>query len=110
MRLRNLLLVEDDTVDQRRIQRFLRSKDGAGPVAVRVVATGAEGLRELEEQSFDCLLLDHELPDVDGLSIVRLLRGSQEPAQRQLPIVLIAGITDEGLLDRAYDSGVSDYV
>jgi len=57
-------------------------------------------------QSFDCVLLDYNMPEMDGLTLARQLRA----ANAFLPIILVTSVGDEMLAAEALRSGVSDYI
>ncbi|MFP2931828.1 response regulator, partial [Pyxidicoccus sp. 3LG] len=83
---RRLLLVEDDDVQRESLVRLLA--DG-GDVAVTAVATGEEVLKKLEENEYDCLVIDLLLPDTDGIKLVEEVKTQQR--FRDLPIVVYTG-------------------
>jgi signal transduction histidine kinase/DNA-binding response OmpR family regulator len=88
----NVLLVEDNAVNAMVIEGFL-IRDGH---AVDRVETGTAALDRLAVRSFDLLLTDIRLEGIDGLEVVRRLRGAADPALRDVPVlVLTADQTDE---------------
>lgn len=75
-----------------------------------VIATsGAAGLRELLASKFSLLLLDVEMPEMDGLEMARLIRERRRNAE--LPIIFVSAIehSDERL-ERAYELGAVDFI
>ena len=58
------------------------------------------------EQDFDCVILDYNMPDMDGHNLASELR--RRPAY--LPIVLMTSVGDEMLAAEALRSGISDYI
>ncbi|HEV2680156.1 MAG TPA: ATP-binding protein, partial [Rhodanobacter sp.] len=83
-----LLLVEDDTIVAAVIRGLLEQQ---GHAVVHVV-NGLTALAELAQASFDAVLLDLDLPGVDGLQIARLIR-QREHAGQHLPIVAVTART-----------------
>jgi len=83
-RAHRLLLVEDDTIVAAVIRGLLEQQ---GHAVVHVV-NGLAALAELAHANFDVVLLDLDLPGVDGFQIARLIR-QREPAGRHLPIVAV---------------------
>jgi CheY-like chemotaxis protein len=79
-----LLLVEDDTIIAAVIKGLLERQGHS----VFHVANGLAALSELAHASFDALLLDLDLPGVDGFQIARLIRQREQPGQR-VPIVAV---------------------
>jgi CheY-like chemotaxis protein len=79
-----LLLVEDDTIVAAVIRGLLERE---GHSLVHVV-NGLAALAELAHSDFDAVLLDLDLPGVDGFQIARLIR-QREPAGEHLPIIAV---------------------
>ena len=78
----------------------------APDVRVELVDTGANCLNKLSTESFDLLLLDNHLPDMDGLEVLRRVRA----AGHALPVVMITGDGDDMTIWRALHDGADDYV
>jgi signal transduction histidine kinase/ActR/RegA family two-component response regulator len=104
-RVYRLLLVEDDTIVAAVI-RGLLEREGH---AVTHVANGLAALAELAHADFDAVLLDLDLPGIDGFQIARLIR-QREHAGRHLPIVAVtarSGSDDEA---RARAAGMDGFL
>jgi len=71
-----------------------------------ISASGGEGLRKHESDPYDIVLLDYELPDMDGLAIAEQML-TDDP---RLPVVLITGKGSEELAARALSVGISEYL
>lgn len=80
----HVLLVEDDAIVAAVIRGLLERQHHR----VCYVANGLGALAELEQASFDVMLLDLDLPGVDGFQIARLIRKREEPGTR-MPIIAI---------------------
>lgn len=78
----------------------------APEIAIDVVETGTLCLEHLTASAHDLLLLDHHLPDMEGLDVLRALMR----ARQQLPVVLVTGVGDENLVVKALRLGASTYV
>ena len=82
---RKLLVVEDDDVQRMSIVELI----GNGDVNTTAVGTGQEALSKLNDESFDCMILDLKLPDMTGFELIEKL---QRDANRQnLPIIVYTG-------------------
>src|SRR6185295_12903506 len=97
-----LILVVDDDAGIRNV--VTRTLEGA---AYRVVAVGdgAGARAAIAEQEFSLILLDVNLPDVNGLDLCREIHDA-----RDVPIVMLTVVAAEGDVVRALDSGADDYV
>ncbi|MGZ3146724.1 response regulator transcription factor [Lentzea chajnantorensis] len=96
-----VLLVEDDE----RIRQALRLALGDEGFTVDEACSGEVALRRLESESFDVVLVDLTLPGVDGLEVVRTLRGRGD-----LPIIVVTARTDACDVVAGLEAGADDYV
>jgi signal transduction histidine kinase/DNA-binding response OmpR family regulator len=84
-RVNRILIVEDDPVQREAVARLLASHD----VETVTAGTAAECLRRLQEQTFDCMVLDLSLPDASGYSLLETL--SRESAYAFPPVIVYTG-------------------
>ena len=99
-----LLLIEDDAD----LVQSLRLALGREDYSVEHSLSGLEGLTQVVEHPPDLLLLDLNLPDMDGLSICREIR--QNPAIRDLPIIMLTARVQEHDRILGLDLGADDYI
>lgn len=99
-----LLYVEDNPLD---VDLMLTHFEEYAPeFEIVIVNTGQRCIDRIKESTFDLLLLDYRLPDMDGLEVMRCL--AQIGAQ--LPIVLLTGSGDAPLVSKALRLGAVNYV
>jgi CheY-like chemotaxis protein/HAMP domain-containing protein len=84
-RRKRLLVVEDNPAEQMSIQELL----GYDDIDVSVASTGADALAVVNEQQFDCVVLDMRLPDMTGFEVLEKLRDT--PSLGDLPVVVFTG-------------------
>jgi CheY-like chemotaxis protein/signal transduction histidine kinase len=84
-RRKRLLVVEDNPAEQMTIRELL----GYDDIDVTVAATGSEALNCVNEEQFDCMVLDLRLPDMTGFEVLEKL--GDEPAASELPVVVFTG-------------------
>ncbi len=84
-RTRRLLVVEDNEIERRAIVELLSYRD----IELVAVGTGAEALRLLREERFDCVVLDLRLPDVSGFGLLQQLQA--DPSLAEVPVVVFTG-------------------
>ena len=97
----NLLIVDDDETIQRLL--VIAAKDhGWRPVAA---GTGKEALA-LAGDSTEMVVLDHGLPDMDGISTLARLREHH----RDLPVIMLTGLNDAETAVKALRAGAADYL
>lgn len=97
----HVLLIEDDPAIRRALTRSLTDKGHA----VTSAPNGLEGLRIAVEGQPDVVLLDLGLPDIDGHSVLPMLR-----VVRQVPVIVVSARDDDPSMVRALDAGADDYV
>jgi HAMP domain-containing protein/CheY-like chemotaxis protein/signal transduction histidine kinase len=84
-RRKRLLVVEDNPAEQLSIRELLGYKD----IDVELAATGSEALAALDDQPFDCVVLDLRLPDMSGFEILERFRDT--PMLSHVPVVVFTG-------------------
>ncbi len=99
-----LLVIDDDDVDRMALQRTLNASDVSA--TLQEATTVAAGFDAAEKESYDCILLDYQLPDGDGLALLRRLRA----ANIETPVVVMTGHGDEQLAVEILHAGASDYL
>lgn len=97
----SVLLVEDDPVVRAAITRALT---GQGHI-VHGVALAIEALREVTANSYDVVVLDLGLPDLDGGDALRMIRGVTNT-----PVVIATARDDEAEIIRLLNAGADDYL
>jgi PAS domain S-box-containing protein len=102
-----VLIIDDDPVDRVIFKQYL-DEGGSGPFTYAEAGMGRDGLRKVKEFKPDCVLLDFQLPDLDGLTIVRLLHEGYEFIP--CAVVMLTGIGSEQVAVDAMKLGVMDYM
>jgi two-component system KDP operon response regulator KdpE len=97
-----VLLIEDDPP----IRRLLRTSLGANGFEVIEAAKGQDGLHAIKARKPEAVVLDLGLPDMDGLDVIRSIRGRGD----KTPIVVLSSRGEEGIKVEALDLGADDYV
>jgi diguanylate cyclase (GGDEF)-like protein len=105
MAVMKLLVIDDEDIDRQLIRRLLKRANFACEVSE--AAEAFEGLRLAIDQRFDCILLDHHLPDRNGLDLVRELR---ELHKITTPLIVLTGEGNEMVAVQAMKRGASDYL
>ncbi|HPE47818.1 MAG TPA: response regulator transcription factor [Hyphomonas sp.] len=96
-----IMVVEDNTTTARSLGLFLEAA-GFEPVWL---ANGREALRQAPQVKPALILLDLNLPDIDGLEVCRTLRRNS-----QVPIIMLTARTSEAEIVEGLESGADDYV
>src|SRR5215212_9385728 len=99
-----LLIVDDEPSVRRRLRQIF---EGAGHRTI-IAADAPKALQLLHKEHCDLVILDVEMPGVDGLALCRLLRA--QAATKQLPIVIFSARDDENRKVAAFAAGADDYI
>jgi DNA-binding response OmpR family regulator len=99
-----ILIVEDNLKLSANLQRLLELEGHA----VAVAHDGEEGLRRALAERFDCIVLDLNLPKLDGLAVCRALRAGDDPAP--VPILMLTARNAKRDVVLGLDTGADDYL
>ena len=101
----NVLFIEDDRMN-RRVVRDMLEVAGAEMVDAE---SAEEGLRILNEQTFDILLVDLRMPGMDGMTAIRHIRARPDEVAR-VPIIVVTADTAIDLRERCIAAGANDVI
>lgn len=99
--MRKVLLIEDDPT----ITDFMEVVLAKEHYHVTIAITGMEALHVFQEDSFDLILLDLGLPDIDGIELLKIIR-----KRLATPLIVISARNNEHEKVKALDLGAVDYV
>ena len=101
-----VLLVEDNKINQLLAKQILT---GWG-VNVEVANDGFEAIAKLQRRTFDLILLDLQMPEIDGFEVARFVRKTIKPPANQIPIVALTAdaFTETKVLTQ--DAGMNDFI
>lgn len=100
----DLLIVEDNERNMRLMRLVLRELD----YALHEATSGTQALAMLEDFTPDLILMDIQLPDIDGLEITRRLR--HDPRFATIPIIALTAYAMPGDREMFLDAGCTGYV
>jgi CheY-like chemotaxis protein len=101
-----ILLAEDNLVNQRLAVRLLEKRGHT----VSVAGNGHEALAALEQQSFDAVLMDVQMPEMDGLEATTAIRAQERNTGRHVPIVAMTARAMKGDREDCLAAGMDSYV
>ena len=101
---RNILVVEDNDRSRKLLKILLRSRE----YNVIEAATGEEAMNCLEGQKPDLILMDIQLPKVDGLALIKEIKNRAET--KDIPIVAVTAYSMKGDRERILEAGCDAYV
>jgi CheY-like chemotaxis protein len=101
-----ILLAEDNPVNQRLVLRLLRKRGHQ----VEVVSTGSEVLAALTRQAFDLVLMDVQMPEMDGLEATAIIRSREQATDTHLPIIALTAHALKSDQEKCLAVGMDAYV
>ena len=101
-----ILLVEDNAVNQVLAVRLLEKRGHT----VVVAGNGKEALAALEKQSFDLVLMDVQMPEMDGFEATIAIREKEKTSGNHVPIIAMTAHAMVGDKERCLEAGMDDYI
>jgi signal transduction histidine kinase/ActR/RegA family two-component response regulator len=101
-----ILVAEDNRVNQVVVERHMQK---AGHDVV-LVSDGAAAIETLTREPFDLVLMDVQMPGMDGLEAARTIRSLQLPGSPRVPIVALTAHSRPEDVERCYEAGMDGYI
>jgi CheY-like chemotaxis protein len=101
-----VLVAEDNVVNQKVAEHLLKRR-GHDPV---LVATGREAVDRLAREPFDLVLMDLQMPEMDGFETTAAIRDAERSNGRYTPIVAVTAHAMQGDRQRCLDAGMDGYI
>ena len=100
------VLVVDDQLTMREVCRLALQEMGVRQIID--AENGDDAFKKATTQPLDMIISDFNMPGMDGLALLRAVRG--HPAVRKLPFILVTGRGDNALVVSAAQAGVNNYI
>lgn len=103
-----ILLAEDNIVNQKVAASLLIKKWGH---EVTIANNGLEAVKALDKNEYDIVLMDIQMPDMDGMEATRLIRESDaRQNNKKIPIIAMTAHAMKGDKEKFLDAGMNDYI
>ena len=102
----SILVAEDNAVNQRLIRTLLEKRGHR----VTVVGTGAAALAAWRQDGFDCILMDIQMPEMDGYEATRLIRARESGNGAHIPIIALTAHAMKGDREKCQQAGMDSYI
>jgi len=102
------ILIVDDKPDDCKILRRYLTRNNEGAPEIDDAATAELGFLRFTESSPDCVLLDYNLPDMNGLELLEALRA--RTGRSSLPVVMMTGLESRNVAAQALSLGAMDFL
>jgi len=102
----HILVVEDNAINQKLAARILEKRGHTTVVA----SNGKEALKALEGESFDLILMDVQMPEMDGFEATAAIREREESTGEHIPIIAMTAHAMKGDAELCLDAGMDGYI
>ncbi|MEM7368447.1 MAG: response regulator [Bacteroidota bacterium] len=102
----NVLLIEDHPLNQVVTQKLLSDWG----IELDIANNGREGIERLEEKGYDLVLMDVQMPVMNGYEATRYIRKQMQPPKSDIPIIALTANAFSGSDDECLQVGMDDYV
>ncbi len=99
-----ILVVDDDVIILQLLEAFLRDNR----FTVHLAENGQEGLKAFEEHHPDLVLLDAQMPMMDGFETCRRIKNL--PGGSDVPVVMVTSLSSSDAVNRVFQAGAEDYI
>jgi CheY-like chemotaxis protein len=106
MKALRILLVEDNPL----LRSIIESQLMYLGVATRSVGDGSEAITALQQEDFDLVLMDVQMPIVNGLDATRRIRNWEKERSRHTTIIALTAHAMRGDKEACFDAGMDDYI
>lgn len=101
----DVVIVDDNPVNLTVMEHLVSRVDGASP---RVFRHSEEGLSWCSEHDPDLVIVDYQMPDIDGMKFIERMRAL--PGRDELPLLMVTANTDRDLRRAALEAGATDFL
>ena len=101
-----ILIVEDNTVNRNLILRLVQKQGHTGILA----GNGREALQIIASQPVDLVLMDVQMPEMDGFAATQLIRKAEQQTGAHLPVIAVTAHAIQGDRERCLAAGMDAYV
>lgn len=102
-----ILIAEDNEVNQKIISRILANKE----IAYKIVSNGEEALKVYQTETFGLILMDCQMPVMDGLTATEKIREFERATEKKrVPIVALTANAMKGDREKCIERGMDDFL
>jgi CheY-like chemotaxis protein len=102
----SVLVAEDDLVSQRLVVRLLEKRGHT----VEIAANGQKALAALENQSYDVVLMDVQMPEIDGFQATAAVREREQTTGKHLRVIAMTAHAMKGDREKCLAAGMDGYI
>lgn len=102
--MKKILIIDDSKIDQTLIGHIISKSFG---YIFKTADNGKEGLNILMQESFDLILLDVSMPEMDGITLLQKIKN--QGLNPNAKIIMMSAMTDRSIITKALSLGILDY-
>lgn len=103
----SILLVEDNSINKLVIKKMLKE---LGYEKIKIASNGVEALKLLDDNRFDIILMDIQMPELDGIETVKIIRRNEKELGIHTPIIATTAYALKGDKEKFLSQGMDDYI
>jgi CheY-like chemotaxis protein len=104
MTIKTILVVEDNELNMKLVRGLIK----IGNYSMLEAIDAESGIEQIREQRPDLVLMDIQLPGMDGLSATQIIK--EDPSLKEIPIVALTSYAMQGDEEKALEAGCSGYI
>ena len=104
MTVKTILVVEDNELNMKLVRGLIK----IGKYGMLEAIDAESGIEKIREQRPDLVLMDIQLPGMDGLSATKIIK--EDPALKDIPVVALTSYAMQGDEEKALEAGCSGYI
>lgn len=104
--MKRVIVAEDSSVIQNLTKKILEIQN----YEIIGVKNGEQVLQKLNQENYDLILMDINMPIMDGMDCARAIRGLPDKAKSSIPIIAITGNAKNYSMDDFKEAGINDYI
>lgn len=102
----NILVVEDNHTNQKIITKFLENWNPQ----IELANNGLIALDLLKKKDYDIILMDLQMPEMDGYQTTKIIRSWSDEKFKKIPIIAISALSFKEIKNKVFASGINDYI
>ena len=102
----NILVVEDNHTNQKIITKFLETWNPQ----IELANNGLIALDLLKKKDYDIILMDLQMPEMDGYQTTKIIRSWSDEKFKKIPIIAISALSFKEIKNKVFASGINDYI
>lgn len=104
--IKNIILIDDNHINRKVVRGLLSEL----PYKIDEDETAEGGLKKIENGNYDLILMDIELPDMNGDEATKKIRSSSKDKIKNIPIIALTGNTQDEHIDHYYQCGINSFI